>query len=101
MDVIQLGFWVVWGVGTPLVYGLLMRKRGMIYRIHRDRRALRPAIEAIGLFIVSLAAAVGVTVALFAPGTGLARIFSAVACGAFFAVGVYALMETPDGVRQR
>lgn len=96
-DVISIGFWGVWGVGLPIVYGMLMWKRAHNYRVHRDRRAFRPAMEAIGWFIVSLAAAIGVTVALFGPGTGLGRIFFAVASAAFLVVGIYALLEQPDG----
>lgn len=96
-DLVQLLFWIVWGAGTPLVYGLLLRKRRRHYQRHHDRRALRDAMEALGLFLVSIAASLGITVALLGPSGGIGRILFAISCGAFFAVGVYALAESqPD-----
>ena len=90
----RLVFWVVWGVGTVLVYGALFFRRYRIFRKHQEPRARRDLMEAFGLFLVALAAFLGISAALFGPpGQGWGRLMFAISSGAFFIVGVYAVME--------
>jgi hypothetical protein len=90
----RLIFWAVYGAGLLAVYGLLLRRRLMHLRKHRDPRAFRDAMEGVGLFLVALATAIAITWALFGPrGTGMVGILSAVAAATFLVVGIYALSE--------
>jgi hypothetical protein len=91
---LRVAFWVVWGVGTVLVYGALFARRYRIFRKHQEPRARRDLMEAFGLFLVSVAAALGITAALFGPtGQGWGRLMFAVSSGVFFVVGLYSVME--------
>lgn len=94
----RIVFWAVWAVGTVIVWAIVFERQRRQYRKHRDAASLRDAIQALGLFIVSLAAFLGMTAALFLRGAGFGALLFAVAGGAFFVVGLYSVFERyPDG----
>lgn len=94
---LRLAYWLVWGIGTVVVYALLLRRARRHYVKHRDPRAFRDLSRAFGYFLVSLAAGLGITVALFARGTGVGSLLFAISSGAFTVVGLYALLDRePD-----
>lgn len=88
--------YLIWGVGTLVVYSIVLWKRRRSYTRHRDARARRDVAEGIALWLVALAAAVAVTFVLFGEaGTGIRGWSAAVALGAFTACG--AIMATERG----
>ncbi len=89
----RLLFWAVWAVGTVVVYGANFLRRLATRRRHRDPRSSREAVEAFGYLLVAVAAFFGITVAIYARGAGLAALLFAVAGGAFFVNGLYAVIE--------
>lgn len=94
---LRLVSYLVWGVGTVLVYGIVLRKRRRSYRLHHDARAWRDLLEAVALFITALASLLAVTLVLFGPGgQGIRGLFVAMALGAYSAAGLVMASETPS-----
>ena len=93
----RLAAYVIWGLGTVAVYGVVLVRRYAEYGQRRDARAKRELMESIASFITSLAALLAITLVLFGPsGTGIRGTFTAIALGAFFAAGlIQALERTP------
>lgn len=89
----RLVFWLVWAVGTALVWGINFARQRRKYKHHPDPASLRDALHALGLFLVAVAAFLGVTAALFLRGGGLGSLLFAISAGAFFVVGLYAVFE--------
>lgn len=91
--------WVVyaiWGFGTLLVYGLVLRRGLLVWRIRRDHRASRELMERVARFMVSLASVASLTLALFGEaGTGARGLIIALALGAFTAAGTVELRNEP------
>lgn len=89
MDVdLRLLFFVVWGLGSVLGYGL-----GLKHRLTRRPRRVNEVRIAIGLFLTAFSALAAITAVLFAPHAVPVRgFFSMLFLGAFFAVGL--LMAT-------
>lgn len=86
---VRLLTYVIWGIGTTLVYGYVLLRRGRAYRRRHDRRARRELLTAIGLFLTAFAANFAILVVLFVPqGQDVRGFFVAFALGAFSAVGV-------------
>lgn len=93
----RLLFWAVWGLGTLVVYSAIFMRRLRVLRHHRDPRSRREVLEAFGYLLVAVSAALGITVAIFARGSGWGSLLFAIASGAFLVVGVYTILETePD-----
>jgi hypothetical protein len=92
----RLAAYLVWGVGTLMVYGWVLRRRYQVFRVRPDRRSRRELAAAIALFLVSLAASLAVTFVLFGEtGTGIRGLMSAIALGAFTGAGVVMAGEAP------
>jgi hypothetical protein len=84
IDALRLVTWLLWGWGTLALAGYVLQGRLRAYRLRHDARALRELLTAAGLFIVSLATTVSVSMATFAQGPTDARgLFVAIALGAF------------------
>lgn len=90
---------LVWGVGTVLVWGIVLFRRYVSYRLHRDSRARRDLSSGFGLFLTALAAAGSIAFVLFGPaGSGLRGMMTAISLGAFFATG---LVMATGGTREK
>lgn len=86
--------YLVWGIGTTLIYFVVMDRRYRAYLRRPDARARRELVVCIGLFITALMANLAVLMVLFGtPGTGLRGFFIATSLGAFFAVGIVMLTD--------
>ena len=80
---------LVWGVGTIIVYTVVLYDRVKSWHYWRDERALRSMLTAVGLFITALCAGASVGLALFVQaGTGIRGLLVAISLGAFFATGL-------------
>jgi len=90
--------YMVWGVGTVIVYGAVLRKGYRSWHAHRDNRARRELIERTARFFVALASAAGILFALFGePGNGFRALVISLALGAFTAAGVIEFRDVaPD-----
>lgn len=87
---------LVWGIGTVLVYSIVLRDRWRSWRLHHDRRARRDLLTSVGLFLTALAAAGSIAFVLFGPvGAGIRGLFVALSLGAFFATGLV-MATTPS-----
>lgn len=94
----KLAAYVIWGVGTVLVYGIVLGRRRLAYLRKRTRRSRQDLLSALGLFVTSLCAFLAITAVFWSPaGQGARGFFVAVALGAFFAAGVVKLREDIDG----
>ena len=94
---IRLAVFMIWGLGTVIVWGDVLRKRRRKLNRFHDIRARRDFLEGLGLFLVAACSAVSIFMVLFgAAGTGLRGAAVAVSLGAFFAVGLYARGEEAE-----
>lgn len=88
---------LLWGAGTVLAYGLVLRGRFHAWIRHKDVRSRRELIYGIGLFLTSLASATSLTVVLFGEaGTSVRGWFVAVSLGAFTGTGIIMASEDHD-----
>ena len=93
----RLAVFMIWGLGTVLVWGDVLRKRRRKLRRYHDVRARRDFLEGLGLFLVAISSAISIFMVLFgAAGTGLRGLAVAVSLGAFLAVGFYARGEEAE-----
>jgi hypothetical protein len=91
---LRLAAFMIWGLGTVIVWGDVLRKRRRRLRQFHDVRARRDFLEGLGLFLVAFSSAVSIWMVLFGQAaTGLRGLAIAVSLGAFFAVGLYARGE--------
>jgi len=80
---------LVWGVGTVIVYGIVLVDRVRRWHHWRDARSARALMTAIGLFLTALCASLAIGFALFGEsGSGIRGLLTAVSLGAYFATGV-------------
>jgi hypothetical protein len=80
---------LVWGVGTVLVYGFVLFDRIQRWHHWRDARSLRSMLTAVGLFLTALGAGLSIGFALFGDNvTGIRGLLTATSLGAFFATGL-------------
>ena len=89
---------LLWGVGTVLVYLIVLYKRRRAYArvlARNDRRrgelarALQDLISAFALFLTALCSFLAITAIFFGPiGTGARGFLVAIALGSFFAAGL-------------
>lgn len=94
MDSSRLLFYGAWGGGVVLLFSIVLIRRIRGHRRHRDRRAFRDLLEAIGLWLVSFAASAAVASLIFFPeGATLRGLLNAIALGAFLGVGVIMATE--------
>jgi hypothetical protein len=85
----RLAVFVVWGLGTVFVYTINVAREARHWAVHRDARARRDLLVAIGLHIVSLASAASILAVLFGePGTSMRGLFVAISLGAYLGVGI-------------
>ena len=83
---------LIWGGGTVLVWGGVLRRSIQSHRIHHDARSRRELIAMSALFLVALASGVAVALALFGTaGTGIRSFATTVALGAFLGAGIVLL----------
>ena len=86
--------YVVWGIGTTLVYFIVLDTRYRAYLRRHDARSRRELQAGFGLFLTALAANLAILLVLFGEETANARGFlSALALGAFFATGIILATE--------
>ena len=92
--------YIVWGIGTTLVYGYVLLRRMRAFRRRNDKRSRRELLTGIGLFLTAFASNLAVLVVLFAreAGQDARSFFVALALGAFFAVGVNMATEGGEPV---
>jgi hypothetical protein len=91
---LKFAIYVVWGLGTVVVYGIVLRKRRRSYRLHHDARSRRDLISGLALFITSLCSFLAITFVLFGePGTGIRGLFAATALGAYLGAGIVMASE--------
>ena len=57
----RLVVYLIWGLGTVVVYGLVLRRARRRMRTHRDRRSRREFIADFARFLVSLASSLSST----------------------------------------
>lgn len=93
---------ILWGAGVVIVWGFVFVKALRQWRAYHDRRALGDVRSDGALFIVAAFAGAAISLALLTPELPvddilrqLARMFSAVALGAFLMAGVVKLTESP------
>jgi hypothetical protein len=85
----RLVAYLVWGVGTTLVYGYVATGSYGDYVQQRDRRARRELIEDVGLFLTAITANLAIVMVLFGEQGGNMRGFLvALSLGAFTGVGI-------------
>ena len=89
--------YMIWGVGTVIVYGLVLRKGYRSFHAHRDGRSRRELIARTARFMVAVASAAGILFALYGePGTGFRALVISLALGAFTAAGVIEFRDEPE-----
>src|SRR6185369_12265160 len=67
---------LVWGVGTVLVYGVVLYDRVRSWHYWRDERALRSMLTAVGLFMTAVGAGASIAFVLFGEvGSGIRGLF--------------------------
>ena len=89
MDSSRILFFGIWGVGTLIVYGIVIVYRWKLWRHHHDRRSFRDFLEGFALWLVSFGASAAVAAVLLYPDASTIRGFlNSLALGAFFAAGV-------------
>ena len=90
--------YIIWGIGTVVVYGAVLLRRHRAYQLLRTRRSRQDLVAAIGLFVTALGSFLAITAIFFGePGTSIRGFLVAVALGAFFAAGLVKLREDIDG----
>ena len=89
MDPSRILFFGVWGVGTLIVYGIVIVFRWKIWRHHHDRRSFRDFLEGFALWLVAFGASAAVAAVLLYPDVSTIRGFlNSLALGAFFGAGI-------------
>jgi hypothetical protein len=97
----RLLVFALWGIGTVIVYGDVLRGRYRAFRAHRDARGRRELYAAFALFLVAAASALSIFTVLFGPaGTGIRGLVVAISLGAFTAAGLVLRGERgePEGM---
>lgn len=101
MDSSRLLFFGIWGVGTLVVYGIVIVYRWKIWRHHHDRRSLRDFLEGFALWLVAFGASAATAAVLLAPDVSTVRGFlNSLALGAFFGAGILMASDAMEQYRQ-
>ena len=101
MDGSRLLFFGVWGIGTLVVYGIVIVYRWKIWRHHHDRRSFRDFLEGFSLWLVAFGASAAVASVLMYPDASTVRGFlNSLALGAFFGAGVIMATDSVDQYRK-
>jgi len=88
--------YLIWGVGTLVVYSIVLSKRWRANKIHHDRRSRRELEKAVALWVVALGAFISITLILFGEaGTGVRPLAVAICLGAFTMAGFIMAGEDP------
>lgn len=86
--------YLVWGIGTTVVYAIVMDGSYRDYIIQRDKRSRRELFEDVGLFATAVASNLAIVMVLFVEqGSDFSRFLTALALGAFTGVGILKLTE--------
>lgn len=86
--------YLVWGIGTTVVYAIVMDGSYRDYIVQRDKRSRRELFEDVGLFGTAICSNLAIVVVLFVEqGSDWSRFLVALALGAFSGVGVLKLTE--------
>ena len=89
--------YVIWGIGTLVVYSIVAIKRYRANKLHHDKRSRRELEKAVALWVVAFGAFLAITLILFGEaGTGVRGVVVAVCLGAFFSAGVIMAGEESD-----
>lgn len=101
MDSSRVIFFGVWGIGTLLVYGIVIVYRWRIWRHHHDRRSFRDFLEGFALWLVAFGASAAVASVLMYPDASTIRGFlNSLALGAFFGAGVVMATDSVEQYRK-
>jgi hypothetical protein len=93
----RLGAYLIWGVGTVIVYSIVLWRAHRSWKRLPDRRARRDLIASFALFLTALASFLAITAVLFGtPGSGLRGFAVAMALGGFFGAGLILASPTED-----
>lgn len=94
--------YLLWGIGTVLVYGDVLIKRWHSFRMHGDSRSRRELMAGFALFLTALCAGGAVWAVLFGEiGSSLRGGLSAIALGAFTGAGIVMATERKDEETER
>lgn len=84
--------YLVYGIGTVIVYGAVLYQRRRAWRLYHDGRARRDLLSGIALFLTAFATMLATTLVLFGQlATDVRGLLIAMALGAFFANGLVEL----------
>lgn len=101
MDSSRVIFFGVWGIGTLVVYGIVIVYRWKIWRHHHDRRSFRDFLEGFALWLVAFGASAAVAAVVLDPDASTLRGFlNSLALGAFFGAGVIMAGDSYDQYRR-
>lgn len=93
----RLVAYLLWGLGTVAVYGVVLRGRWHSFRSHHDARSRRELLAGISLFLTALCAGMATWVVLFGEvGSSARSWFVAFALGAFTGAGIVMATERKD-----
>lgn len=88
--------YLLWGIGTIIVFSIVVRRRHHSWQLHHDPRSRRELIAASALYVVAWAAGLSIVLALLIPpGTGIRGFFVFTALGMFTAAGIVMATEKP------
>lgn len=99
MDDSRFLTYVLWGLGTTLVYGIVLIRKGRAFRKIRDSRSIRELASSFGLFLTAFAANIAILAVLFGDTRSVRGFFIAIALGAFFATGVVMATDGSSGTK--
>lgn len=86
--------YLVWGVGTVIVYLVVLYRRRIAYARLHTRKALQDLVSSFALFITALCSFLAITGVFFTEmGAGIRGFFVAIALGAFFASGLIQMRD--------
>lgn len=92
---LRLVSFAVWGLGTVIVYGDVLRVRYHSWSLHHDGRGKRELVSGFALFLTALTSAVSIFLVLFREVDSLRGLFVAVSLGAFTGAGIVLRTEKP------
>lgn len=80
---------LIWGIGTVVIYTVLLWQQRVRYVAHRDARSRREMVSAVALWLTALGSALGIAFVLFGEAGNSARSFAvAISLGAFTGAGL-------------
>lgn len=89
--------YVIWGLGTTLVWAAALAGAYGGWRLYRDRRARRELLSTTGLFLTALGSSLAILLALFGEqGSALRQFVLAFALGMFTGAGIVLVSNRRD-----